>query len=144
MYLARWYITSPVGLMKKQELLRTIAKLHTRADRAEHLTAKYEQALLAERQGSAQTRQELEELVKVAEVLYETNCRMGLVLDFLIGKQGIKQPNGSSMSFDAMFNLVVRQAEQVDKTEQATRTGSEEETIVHRSPSPAEEKIEIA
>ncbi|KAJ5216875.1 hypothetical protein N7468_009883 [Penicillium chermesinum] len=126
--------------METSEVLRIIAKLNTRADRAERVVAKYEQALAAERQTSAQIRHESEKLATLAEVLYETNCRMGNFLDLLIGKQEIKQPDGSPMSFDAMFNLVLKQSEQAEQNQQS----QDEKTDAQQSSRPADGKLDQA
>lgn len=64
-----------------------------------------------ERQSSVQLKQELEDLSKVAEILYESNCRMGIVTDYLIRQQEIKQPDEKPRSFECMFNLLMKQAE---------------------------------
>ncbi|CAI7597191.1 unnamed protein product [Penicillium pancosmium] len=97
--------------MESSEVLRTITTLNTRAVRAERLASKYEHELAVERQLSAQVKQELEDLSKVAEILYESNCRMGVVTDFLIRQQEIKQPEEKPRSFEVMFNLLMKQAE---------------------------------
>lgn len=79
--------------------------------RAERLASKYEHELAVERESTAQVKQELEDLSKVAEILYESNCRMGIVTDFLIRKQEINQPEEKPRSFEVMFNLLMKQAE---------------------------------
>lgn len=62
-----------------QEILRTVAALSSRTVRAERIVSKYEQELTATRRTLEQTGIDFEETVKVAELLYETNRRVGAV-----------------------------------------------------------------
>ncbi|KAJ5640327.1 uncharacterized protein N7484_008189 [Penicillium longicatenatum] len=103
--------------MDASETLRMIATLSRRLERAERIVAKYEQELSAARQETAQSRSDLGEMIKLAELLYETNQRMGAVMDFHREQQNFKEGDQETKSFDEMFNLVVAQAEGQVKTE---------------------------
>ncbi|KAJ5642270.1 hypothetical protein N7490_006270 [Penicillium lividum] len=103
--------------MDASETLRMIATLSRRLERAERLVAKYEQELSTVRQSEAQSNRELGEMIKLAELLYETNQRMGAVMDYHREQQRFKGGDEESKSFDEIFNLVVKQAEVQLKTE---------------------------
>lgn len=72
---------------------------------------KYEHELAATRRMLEQTRIDFEETVKVAELLYETNRRVGAVTDYLLKKHEMSQDDESPKSFEAMFSWVQKQAE---------------------------------
>lgn len=60
-----------------------------------------------------QTTSDLEETVNLADLLYETNQRMGTVIDFLLKERGIV-PSGESDSFEIMLNRVLNQLEGIE------------------------------
>ncbi|KAF3404018.1 hypothetical protein F1880_010325 [Penicillium rolfsii] len=103
--------------MDTSEILRTIATLNTRTVRAERIIARYEQELSAARQSLAQTNHELEEIAKLAEILYETNRKLGAVTDYLLEQQTTKLGDQEPKSFDAVFNMVVKQVEDKSKSD---------------------------
>ncbi|KAJ5203811.1 uncharacterized protein N7498_004690 [Penicillium cinerascens] len=70
--------------MDASEVLRTIATLNTRSVRAEKIIAKYKHNLATVRQSLAQTSNELDETIKVAELLYDVNRRLRTVTDYLL------------------------------------------------------------
>ncbi|KAJ5887620.1 hypothetical protein N7495_007661 [Penicillium taxi] len=76
--------------MDPSEILRIVATLNTRLLRAERVSSKYEEELTAALFSLEQARNELEETIKIAELLYETNQRIGTMVDFLLEKQGLK------------------------------------------------------
>ncbi len=53
---------------------------------------------------------DLEETVRVAELLYEVNQKLGLVTDFLLKQQGMGGDENCK-SFETMLALLVQQAE---------------------------------
>ena len=73
--------------------------------------SKYEQELAATRRTLKQTRIDFEETVKVAELLYETNRRVGAVTDYLLKKHEMDQDDENPRSFEEMFSWVQKQAE---------------------------------
>jgi len=60
-----------------------------------------------------QTTSALEEPVDVAGLLYETNQRMGTVVDYLLKEQGTV-PSGESDSFEIVLNRVLNQGESTE------------------------------
>ncbi|KAJ5917582.1 hypothetical protein N7466_011136 [Penicillium verhagenii] len=103
--------------MDQTEILHTISTLNGHWVRAERRVAKYQQELATVRQSLAQTNSEMEEIVKVAEILYETNRRMGAVMDYLLEQEALKESGEEPKSFDAMFGWVVAQVEQSSNAE---------------------------
>ncbi|KAJ5369955.1 uncharacterized protein N7496_006047 [Penicillium cataractarum] len=101
--------------MDNSEILRTIATLNTRAVRAERIIARYEQELSVARRSLTQANHELEEIAKLAEILYETNQKLGTVTDYLLEEQIIKLGDQESKSFDTVFNMVLKQVEDKSK-----------------------------
>ncbi|KAJ6105194.1 hypothetical protein N7523_010277 [Penicillium sp. IBT 18751x] len=97
--------------MDASEILRTIATLNSRAVRAERIVTKYEQELAALRHSHQQMKSDFEETVKVAELLYETNRRVGVVTDYLLKHHGIHDDDEEPKSFEAMFTWVQKQVE---------------------------------
>ncbi|KAJ5642287.1 hypothetical protein N7490_006287 [Penicillium lividum] len=96
--------------MDQSEVIRMISTFNSRWVLSERRHAKCQQELTEIRQSLAQTNRDLDEVAKLAEVLYETNRRMGLVTDYLLNHQGLKDGDKEPKSFDAMFNWVVVQA----------------------------------
>lgn len=60
-----------------------------------------------------QTTSDLEETVDLADLLYETNQRMGTVVDYLLKEQGTV-PSGESDSFEIVLNRVLNQVESTE------------------------------
>lgn len=87
-----------------------ISTFNSRWVLSERRLAKYQQELTETRQLLVQTNRDLDEVAKLAEVLYETNRRMGVVTDYLLKHQGLKDGDQEPKSFDAMFNWAVVQA----------------------------------
>lgn len=73
--------------------------------------SKYEQELGAIRRSFEQTKAELEEVMRVAELLYETNRRVGAVADYLIKAHGIPDGDREPQSFEMMFRWVQKHVE---------------------------------
>lgn len=92
-----------------QEILRTIAALNTRCVRAEKIIAKQEHNLGAARQSQAQISNELDETVKVAELLYDVNRRLGTVTDYLLAQHGMALSDGEPKSVEFLINSMVNQ-----------------------------------
>ena len=87
-----------------------ISTFNSRWALSERRLAKYQQELSTTRHTLAQANRDLDEAAKLAEILYETNRRMGLITDFLLKSQGLKDGEGEPKSFDAMFSWVTKQA----------------------------------
>lgn len=71
-----------------------------------------------------QTTSDLEETVDLAGLLYETNQRMGTVIDYLLKERGTASP-GESDSFEIVLNRVLNQ---VESTEGDRRGGTKPPT----------------
>lgn len=56
------------------------------------------------------TRKDLEETVRVAELLYEVNQKLGTITDYLLKQQG-RLDEKDYNSFKAIFNILLKQAE---------------------------------
>ena len=93
-----------------QEILRTIASLNARTTRAECIVSEYKQELTRTRHALEKTKKDLEETVGLAELLYEVNRKLGAVTDYLLKQQG-RLDDGDCNSFEAMFNILLKQAE---------------------------------
>lgn len=87
-----------------------ISTFNSRWVLSERRLAKYQQELTGTRQSLVQTNRDLDEVAKLAELLYETNRRMGVITDYLLKHQALTDEDKEPKSFDAMFNWVVVQA----------------------------------
>ncbi|KAJ5562660.1 hypothetical protein N7535_002894 [Penicillium sp. DV-2018c] len=85
---------------------------------------KYEEELAKTQQSLEQTRTDLEETVGVAELLYEPDRKLGTVTEYLLKQQG-RLNNQDRNSFEAVFNLLLKQPESHD--EHAVHGSSERE-----------------
>jgi hypothetical protein len=78
------------------------------------------------------TRNDLEETVKMAELLCDVNRRLGTVTDYLLKQQG-RLDDKDCNSFEAMFNILLKQAEtrgdepDVDQGSKSDRQGEAEQ-----------------
>ncbi|KAJ5483146.1 hypothetical protein N7530_002392 [Penicillium desertorum] len=97
--------------MDASEVLRIIGALNTRTLQAERRQARAEQEIVSIRESLNQSRSELEEIVRLTELLYEVNRRMGSMMDYLFKEHGIKHGHEDARSFDLMFDLVVKRLE---------------------------------
>ena len=68
------------------------------------------------------TRKDLEETVRVAELLYEVNQKLGTVTDYLLKQQG-RLDDKDCNSFEAMFNILLKQAESSEDGPSAEEDG---------------------
>ncbi|KAJ5766664.1 uncharacterized protein N7511_004280 [Penicillium nucicola] len=124
----------PPADMDASEVLRTIGALNTRTLQAERRQARSEQELIAKQESLSQSRSKLEEIVRLTELLYEVNRRMGSMMDYLFREKGIKHGSEDAASFNLMFDLVMQgveaeeagQAPKCEKCEEKVRdpTGS--------------------
>ncbi|KAJ5090119.1 hypothetical protein N7532_008803 [Penicillium argentinense] len=96
--------------MDTSEILRTIASLNTRAIQAERTAARYEQELARVQQSLVKKENDLEEAVRMAEILYELNRKLGSVTDYLL-KQQERLDDTDCSSFEAMFNILLKEVE---------------------------------
>ncbi|KAJ5300214.1 hypothetical protein N7508_007457 [Penicillium antarcticum] len=124
------FAQSPPAYMDASEVLRIIGALNTRTLQAERRQARSEQELVAIRESLSQSRSELEEIVRLTELLYEVNRRMGSMMDYLFKEQGIKHGFGDAESFNLMFDLVVKgvdaeEAGQAPKCEKCEEQGGD-------------------
>ncbi|KAJ5454054.1 uncharacterized protein N7458_005010 [Penicillium daleae] len=96
--------------MDTGEILRTIASLNARTTQAERIASEYKQELGRTRHALEKTKKDLEETVGLAELLYEVNRKLGAVTDYLLKQQG-RSDDKDCNSFEAMFNILLKQAE---------------------------------
>ncbi|KAJ5865199.1 uncharacterized protein N7529_007115 [Penicillium soppii] len=124
--------------MDASEALRIISALNTRTVQAERRQARAEQELVAIRETLSQSRSELEEIVRLTELLYEVNRRMGSMMDYLFKEHGIKHGYEDAESFDLMFDLVVKRLEAEESGEPPKRDDKAGDLIDSRVSAPAE------
>lgn len=72
----------------------------------------YEHELRLVRQLHTQTTSELDETVKVAELLYDVNWRLGSVTDYLLRQQGMLWSDNSPKSVEVLINSLLELAEE--------------------------------
>ncbi|KAJ5033083.1 hypothetical protein NUH16_003213 [Penicillium rubens] len=77
--------------MDNLNFLRILSRLDARALRAERAQAKLEQELSATEANAKQMAAELDQVSKLAEIFYEVSQRMGLVVDHLLKKRGVRE-----------------------------------------------------
>lgn len=90
---------------------------------------------------------ELNETVRLAELLYEVNQKLGVVTDFLL-KQQRQIDLTDCKSFEVMFGLVVKQAESQEAFHEKSReepgTGAVDESKVRAAESEVGQKDVVA
>ncbi|KAH8430234.1 uncharacterized protein LDX57_007903 [Aspergillus melleus] len=75
--------------MDISDVLRIIAELSSRAARADRDQQRRNHDHRSTREALKQTTADLEEVAKLADVLYETCHRMGTVIDYLLKERGV-------------------------------------------------------
>ncbi|CRL30899.1 unnamed protein product [Penicillium camemberti] len=125
--------------MDPSEILRTIATLNTRAVRAEKIIAKYEHDLAIARHTLVDTSKELDDTVKVAELLYSVNSRLGAVADYLLREQGMALGDREPKSVEVLINSLLQQTEAeqrpnpTNKSRIIARSGSSRSTDIENT-----------
>ena len=117
----------PMGCLcsyNSQEILRIIAALNTRALRAERSQGKLDHELATTREALKQTTDELQETVRLADLLYEVSQRMGAVADYLLKEHNIKGGGQDPESFEMMLNNVVKKLEAEESKNGEEKTGN--------------------
>ncbi|KOC07046.1 hypothetical protein AFLA70_559g000431 [Aspergillus flavus AF70] len=105
------------------DALRVIYELSVRSLRAHREQEKHIHEHRSLQEALQQTTSDLEETVNLADLLYETNQRMGTAIDFLLKERGIVA-SGESDSFEIMLNRVLNQLEGIegDRRDRRDRT----------------------
>ncbi|CEL11784.1 hypothetical protein ASPCAL14880 [Aspergillus calidoustus] len=96
--------------MDTADALRVICELSVRALRAHREQQKHTKEHRNLQEALQQTTSDLEETVDLAGLLYDTNQRMGTVIDYLLKERGTA-PTGESQSFETMLDRVLNQLE---------------------------------
>jgi ABC-type nitrate/sulfonate/bicarbonate transport system ATPase subunit len=94
-----------------QEALHVIATLNSRALRAERAQEKLGQELVTTREALKQVTNELQETVRLADLLYEVSQRTGTVADYLLKEHNMKESHKNSASFEVILKNVMKQIE---------------------------------
>ncbi|KAJ6033786.1 uncharacterized protein N7446_007921 [Penicillium canescens] len=97
--------------MDASEILRILAAVNARAIRAEKVQGKLDQELTTTRKALTQVTEELDQVSKLADLIYEVSQRMGAVTDYLLKEYGIQENPRGSESFEHMLNSVVEKLE---------------------------------
>jgi hypothetical protein len=105
-----------------------ICELSVRALRAHREQLKHIKEHRNLQEALQHTTSDLEETVDLAGLLYDTNHRMGTVIDYLLKERGTA-PTGESQSFELMLDRVLNRLESTE----GVRTGGT------KSPTPAED-----
>ncbi|KAH8430129.1 uncharacterized protein LDX57_007841 [Aspergillus melleus] len=96
--------------MDISDVLRTIAELSSRAARAGRDRQRRNYDHRSTREALKQTTADLEEVAKLADILYETSHRMGTVIDYLLKERGVD--GQESDSFEMMLSHVLNGLEE--------------------------------
>lgn len=86
--------------------------MNVRAIRAEKEQGKLDQELTTTRNALTQAKEELKQVDRVADFVYEVAQRMGAITDYLLREQGIRESSQGSQSFDLILNRVVESLEE--------------------------------
>ncbi|KAJ5366120.1 reverse transcriptase [Penicillium brevicompactum] len=97
--------------MDAPEILRILTAVNSRAIRAEKIQGKLDQDLTTTRKALTQVTDELEQVSKLADLIYEVGQRMGAVTDYLLKEHGIQEGSRGSESFEVILNSVVEKTE---------------------------------
>ena len=115
-----------------------IAELSTRALRFDRQQQKRICEHRAAREALKQTAADLEEVAKLANALYETNQRMGVVIDYLLNERGVETgreaQSSETMLLAVLHQIEVQETEQCDDSNDPGRSGQEgvaETTTTH-------------
>lgn len=100
-----------------QDVLRVVTELSTQTFRSRREQQKSTQEHRATREALKQTTADLEEVAKLANALYETSQRMGVVIDYLLKERGV-ETGKEIQSFELMLSAVLHQIE-MQETEQS-------------------------
>ncbi|KAF7589632.1 hypothetical protein BBP40_004005 [Aspergillus hancockii] len=119
--------------MDVPDLLPIIAVLSSRALRAERAQEKRNQELTTTRGVLRKTAADLEEATRLADSLYETCQRMGVVVDYLVKGWADKNSDGvESGSFEFMLSSVLQQLEGLEEHKMGPRNDDSVAQIPHR------------
>ena len=100
-----------------QDVLRVVTELSTQTFRSRREQQKSTQEHRATREALKQTTADLEEVAKLANALYETSQRMGVVIDYLLKERAV-ETGKEVQSFELMLSAVLHQIE-MQETEQS-------------------------
>ena len=120
-FISRPFTITDLADMVK-EILRTITTLNTRAIKAEKIIAKYEYDLAIARHTLANTSKELDDTVKVAELLYSVNSQLRAVTDHLLREQGIALGDREPKSVEVLINSLLQQTEAEERLKPTNRS----------------------
>jgi adenosyl cobinamide kinase/adenosyl cobinamide phosphate guanylyltransferase len=85
-----------------------------------------------------QTTADLEEMAKLANVLYETSQRMGKVVDYLLKEHGVGAASQDVQSFEFILNSVIHQIEMQEAGRDSRGKAGSEDVAIGTSLTPAE------
>ncbi|KAJ5971711.1 uncharacterized protein N7479_001629 [Penicillium vulpinum] len=97
--------------MDSSEYLRLLARLDSRAVRAERAQTKLEQELSASRAAENQATEELGHVSRLADIFFELSQILGGVVDHWLKERGTKEPGQEPESTKVMLDILLQQLE---------------------------------
>ncbi|KAJ5829066.1 uncharacterized protein N7525_007396 [Penicillium rubens] len=97
--------------MDSTEYLRLLARLDSRAVRAERAQTKLEQELSASRAAENQATVELGHVSRLADIFFELSQILGGVVDHWLKERGAKEPGQEPESTKVMLDVLLKQLE---------------------------------
>ncbi|KAJ5500621.1 hypothetical protein N7453_009672 [Penicillium expansum] len=97
--------------MDPSEYLRILARLDTRAVRAERAQIKLEQALGDMQATLKHAIEDRDHVSRLADIFYELTQKMGGVIDYLLKERGAKKPGHEPESTHIILDVLLKQLE---------------------------------
>ncbi|KAJ5531461.1 hypothetical protein N7527_004854 [Penicillium freii] len=97
--------------MGSSEYLRILARLDTRAVRAERAQTKLEQALGDMQATLKHAIEDRDHVSRLADIFYELTQKMGGVIDYLLKERGAKEPGYEPESTHVILDVLLKQLE---------------------------------
>ncbi|KAF2994564.1 hypothetical protein E8E15_000180, partial [Penicillium rubens] len=110
------------------EYLRLLARLDSRAVRAERAQSKLEQELSASRAAENQATEELGHVSRLADIFFELSQILGGVVDHWLKERGTKEPGQEPESTKVMLDVLLKQLEAQEFANSGEKSGDDSES----------------
>ncbi|KAI2787046.1 hypothetical protein POX_f07401 [Penicillium oxalicum] len=105
--------------MDDQGILRTVARLDSRALRAEQAYAKLEQKVRSLQESLRLSKEDFDHVTRLLEIFYELNQRTGAVVDYLLRERAAPENEGEPLSIQVMLGTIFKKLGEDEETEQS-------------------------
>ncbi|OQD77425.1 hypothetical protein PENANT_c103G04422 [Penicillium antarcticum] len=112
--------------MDSSEYLRILARLDSRAVRAERALSKLEQELSASKAAEKQANEELDHVSRLADIFFELSQKLGGVVDHWLKERGTKGSGQEPESTKVMLDVLLKQLEAREMGHSGENSGDSE------------------